>query len=169
MEFSFTWRAPVGQQFRIDAPATGFDVVQVEVHLDGGSSYASSGAFYHQAPMVTVMGGNARRPDYSQISLTGPTSGDPSRNSFQLYSRFSITPGESFSFESMTMSITIPASFDTAFPNVSAMPRLYGRALSFDDTSSDPGQWIRLETIPEPSIASLALLAGALGLLHRRR
>ena len=111
----------------------------------------------------------------------------PGGDSFNFQAIYTLTGGQSFSFEGLTIDSLVAASFDVIF-NQSSSASIRGSAdYSSDaasgsafpsgaDPPSDPGQWVRLQAIPPEPVPTLTewgifslivLLAGA-AFLHSR-
>lgn len=169
-----TWAAPIGQMFFIEAPSTFTQSPSLLLQYSGGGSGSTTGRFVDNSPMLNLVGATGGLSvASSSVSLTGP--GAPDSNAvFDFRVIFSLVGGQSYSFESLSLTTTVPASYTGVFDNVAASStRLSGsvsNADSFDPIPADPGQWVSLaSSVPEPSSVMLSLFGGLCLLLMRRR
>lgn len=158
---SYTWQAPAGQRFVVTPPINASSAF-VMLRFDGGT-LGSTPVFQDNSPLLEIIG--ASGPvivESSRTFFTGSGSGD--NRVFLFEAIFDVTPGQSFSFESATMTTTIPDSYNTDFAVTTTTSFLYGEA----ETPSSAGQWITLEAVPEPG-TSLLLALSLTSLVARRR
>lgn len=175
VEFDLVWRAPAGYRFLIETPAdasgAGF-----EVTYEGGGFFSPGGEFADFSasgvPVDVVGASSMKSPIFSGASLSGSDPfGSVTNYRYVFRAEFSLTPGEEFSFESMSMSVTVPASYQNDFDSIPVeIYGVRGFASFFGPDQTDPGQWISLAPIPEPGsmVLSLIGLAGVAWLIRRR-
>jgi MYXO-CTERM domain-containing protein len=179
---SFTLKAPEGKAFDMQVPTWGSSslvVVSLFGTITAGAGWFSqelltSGTSINStsAAGLPVLGLDSS----SYVQLTGP-GGD----AFEVGGTAStLIPGAHYQFTSITWQTTVPASYNQNFvaqsnlnpatnePFTYFLARTQGAA---GETSTDPGQWLRLvdtQSVPEPGMTALGALAG-LTLLRRRR
>ena len=166
---SVTWRAPAGKRIEISPPASS------EWMIDGVSLGLDFGRFSFGAGSIQPTG-SVTSEDFTSTIGVPPTffpnpifTGPGGNNFFAGVGIESLVPGEIYTFTSLTLELTIPASYDVAFDSTFDQYGIEG-GLNFSDPDpnaivpASPGQWIRI--VPEPS--SFALL-GMGGLLFARR
>ncbi|MEM1099395.1 MAG: PEP-CTERM sorting domain-containing protein [Planctomycetota bacterium] len=167
---SVTWTAPAGQWIEIVPPTPGWSLEAIALEFSFGTVGIGPGSI---APIATVSAQdftstNGVPPTLSASSfLTGP-GGDSLTVGVSLNS---ILPGEAYTFSSLTVDLTVPASYGIAFDNPILDYRIRGETeFRTSDPNpvlpADPGQWIRL--VPEPGSLTLLALGGA-SLARRRR
>lgn len=156
-ELTIVWKAPAGQHIQIEAPA-GYSEVRVE--------------FIYQ--LDATLGG-AVGFDPSEMGFRSHTGGVPDNSalvSSQLSSgansgaRVSVSvffaPGETTTFESFEVTIPVPASYDTDYPDVNVLQfSILGTAsevvsYSGEGALSDPGNWVTLVSAPTVDNAPFA-------------
>ncbi|GAA5494994.1 hypothetical protein Rhal01_01163 [Rubritalea halochordaticola] len=155
--------APAGYQFEVTAPSSGFQNVQMQFEYRFGSSIHGAGSLSESGPLVFAGGaGDLPLGYFGNVRGTGPDDGDLFRITSDV---ITLNPGDSFTFESLEFSVDIPSSYQTFF-NADGIASLTGNAVG-PSGLSDPGQWIRVVAVPEPSVTSL-MLSSVVILLGRR-
>ncbi|MEM9419665.1 MAG: hypothetical protein AAGA25_11540 [Planctomycetota bacterium] len=167
---SVTWTAPAGQWIEIVPPTPGWSLEALSLEFSLGTIGIGAGSIALIATVTAedFTSTNGVPPTLSAFSfLTGP-GGDALAVGVSLNA---ILPGEAYTFSSLTLDLTVPASYDIAFDNPILDYRIRGETeFRTSDPNpvlpSDPGQWIRV--VPEP--VSLTVFAlGGVALLRRRR
>jgi hypothetical protein len=164
-QWTVTWQAPPGSRIEVTAPI-GMNSLQLNASFGGGNVGGGVGNFQFTDPMLTVGGLSGDSIDFSLgfVSLAGPGIDDNVARFNASFFAF-LNPGDTFSFDSLTFSGTIPASYDGVF--ATPIANFSVRETSDDGgntTLPDPGQWVRLTPVPEPSTFAMC----AVGLLCLR-
>ncbi len=166
---SVTWRAPAGQRIEIAPPASDWEFQGVSLSL----FYGSTGRGNDIQPIGTVTSedftaSNGVAPSFSTLSFFAGQGGDAYRVGVGIES---LSPGEVYTFSSLTVELAIPGAYNMAFNSPINEYNIGGSLLAFTTEADpvpppNPGQWIRI--VPEPG--SLALLGlGGLIVCRRRR
>lgn len=173
--WTVTWQAPVGQYIEIAAP-TGWDSISLQVRAQTGGSFGSIENSHTPLSPVTVtlsgeMGDLLGAPANNYMALpAGSTTPGPGFATGAIADIFwNLTPGQTYRFTSIEMSGTIPAGSNTDVNQDFSNIYISGNATSGGSSVPDPGQWVSLQAIPEPSHALLSLVGiAAIGLRRRR-
>jgi hypothetical protein len=155
---------PAGQQLVVATPSN-FDFLDIDFdcRFDDGMGDLLS----NYSPDVTVEGNAAAEALSANAQTHFYTDGDPDLRSLV---SFSLAPGETYIFNSITITTTVPAEYDVAFNNEFAdVSEVEFTAVDSSGTASDPGNWGSLQPIPEPSAYTLVVAVYALGLAIIRR
>lgn len=171
VDFSITWQAPPNYRIQI-TPPSGFDNVQVYFQFYSGSSGYNVGQVDPPTTLTLAGFSGSTLPSMpSAAQFTGPqTSSLPadSAGAFIFPSGFALD--EPFYLSSATVEFTVPAAYDVDFNAPVAGFEVFGVAFSNQPSAApqDPGQWITLVQVPEPSSIALLSTTG-MGVLVRRR
>lgn len=170
IELSFTWRAPAGQKIEVAAPA-GWSNASLTFLFRGGNNLAVGYRDYVNRPVTfDGLSGDPVNPNSNRILLGGGSaSGSNAYVNAQVV--IPLDAGETFSFESLTLTTTVDAGFHTDFDNVSLdYVFLQGHATN-GGAPIDPGQWVSLvSAVPEANTFLCGgLVAGVFGLKTTRR
>lgn len=171
--FSVTWQAPTNYLIKI-TPPSGFDSVQVLFEFYTGSSYYNVGEVTPPATLsLTDFTGNnlPGMPVFTQF--TGPqTTSFPADNAGAFIIPNNLPLGESFYLSSATVQFTVPAAYNVDFNAPILGFDVYGQVFSNQPNPNlapaNPGQWITLVMVPEPSSFTLLGVVG-LGVIARHR
>lgn len=165
------FNAPAGKAFFVDTPSGGWSSYAFSASYAGGASGYVAGAFLDNSPKVTFRNPVGALPTASgsSVNLTGP-GGD----AFQFSAGFLLTPGQSFSFDGLSIETVIPAAFATDFNTASTEFSLIGSLSIFGGSPADPGQWVHLgqaasNGVPAPAGWLLLAGGGLVGAAVRRR
>jgi hypothetical protein len=172
-DFSVTWQAPTNYLIQI-TPPSGFDFVQVLFNFYTGNSYYNVGEVIPPATVsLTDFSGNNLPNMPPSTQFTGPqTATFPANNAGAFIIPTNLPLGESFYLSSATVEFTVPAAYNVDFNAPILGFEVYGQAFSNQPNPNlapaNPGQWITLVQVPEPSSLILLSVAG-LGVIARRR
>lgn len=170
VELSYTWSAPAGQRIRVQTPA-GYPAPTLSFHASGGSARRQGDSFKPtQLESYTISFEGASGtilPSSAYVFLSGSVSPTMVLG-FDFHVWFDLDEGENFTFESLSISTTVPASYSLSYDTTISDSYVAGQAYAPAGSASG-GQWVSLEAVPEPSIAGLAALAALLGVARRRR
>ena len=163
--WTVSWQAPAGQFIEI-APPSGWDsgnlLVEFQAGLSGGVSH------YDTAPTLTLIGesgdslGTYTTGSYMMVRPT-------SANTVNARAWFDLTPGSNYRVTGISLSTTVPAGINENINAAINTFHIWGSLSSGASGLTDPGQWVSLQGIPEPSGALLSLVGiAAIGLRRRR-
>ena len=109
--WSVTWQAPAGQRIEVAVPADWLSPTPLFLTFRGGGHSVSAGDFVDSSPGVSFAGfAGASIGPTGSMHLTGPGAADTDA-SFGGSITIPLTPGSVFSFESATVSTTVPTSY----------------------------------------------------------
>lgn len=157
-----TWQAPTGKQFQIYVP-TGVTTAYLNLAISGGSM---PGAFtdFSGSASANFSGGSIPAGAVTNFKLAD------NGTAFNIvYASGPLTPGNQYTFDSVTVTGTVASTFTSAFSSV-PVASFYLEGTSTVGSGSF-GQWVTTE-VPEPTTwvwSGTMLGAGIMGLWRRRR
>ena len=171
VDFSVTWQAPPGYLIEI-TPPSGFDNTQVLFQMYTGLSGYNVGQISPSATLtLTDFTGNTLPTMSPTTQFTGPqTSTLPADNAGAFVFAGGYALDEPFYLSSANVTFTVPASYDVDYNAPLIDFNVFGSAFSNNPTTppANPGQWIRLVPVPEPSSVALLAIVGLFAMGRRR-
>lgn len=142
--WTVTWRAPEGMVFEIAAPGE-FDTVQLFLEYAWGGS--TNGVPDTVLTPTATVAGESGDPLPAATTTEFRLPDLPTTNMVIASAGFNLTPGNTYRFQEISLSTTIPAAYNEDVDLAASAPgRLAGfRAYtSKTGTSTDPGQWFQI-------------------------